>query len=60
MRNSSIFIFNFEHVSYFFLVFLLLTLNRWMFAEQVNVCKPKLFDKAELINENQNILLRSA
>ena len=31
-RRSAVFIVNFEHIYHLFLVFLLLTLNRWMFA----------------------------
>ena len=31
-RHSGDFIVNFEHISYFFLMFILLTLNKWMLA----------------------------
>ena len=34
-RRSGLFIGNFEHISYFFLVFLLLTLNKQMLGESV-------------------------
>ena len=42
-RRSGVFIVNFEHISNFFLVFLLLTLNRLMFPAWVSVmvsCRP--------------------
>ena len=32
-RRSGVFIFNFEHISHLFLVFLLLTLSMYLFAE---------------------------
>ena len=31
-RHFDVFIFNFEHISYLFLVFLLLTLNKYMLS----------------------------
>ena len=34
-RRSGVFIVNFEHILHFFLVFLLLTLNKWILAEIV-------------------------
>ena len=46
-RRSDIFIVNFEHISDLFLVFILLTLNRWMLTGYpvAVVFKPSFFTK---------------
>ena len=44
MTSSGVFIVNFEHISYAFLVFLLMTLNKKMLARQVRAFRLYFHD----------------